>query len=255
VFSLFLSCAAAAEDQLSAELHEAGTAGILEEAGGLRAFFEDESRRADLLSRFAAFHPVAREEAAVDWEQAARESFPALRIGRRWFLAPPWSAEETPAGRIRLVVNPGMACGTGWHPCTQLCLTALEQVVRARDTVLDVGSGSGILSQAAMLLGAGRVVSCDIDMDALLVARERVQAAMFCGSADAVREGIADVVVANISASAAEELGREFRRVLRPRGTLIASGFEAHDLPDGMTGNVALHEGWACITSVVRCSS
>ena len=252
MFSVFLSCEPRDEDRLTAELYEAGTCGIGEEPGGLRAFFEDDGSREALLARFAAFRPRVREEAAADWEQAARDSFPALCIGRRWFLVPPWSADVTPSNRIRLVVNPGMACGTGWHPCTQLCLEALEDAVRPGDTVLDVGSGSGILSEAGALVGARRVIACDIDIDALFVARERVRAPMFAGSADAVRGGVADVVVANISSAAVDDLAPEFWRVLRPRGTLIVSGFEERDLPEGFRGEMRTRDGWACLLADVQ---
>src|SRR5205807_9784002 len=175
--------------------------------------------------------PVLRHEADTDWEKFTRELFPPLAVGERWFLVPPWSNDPTPCGCLRLEVNPGMACGTGWHPCTQLCLEALERVVKPGDAVLDVGTGSGILSQAAAMLGAGHVYACDIDFDAILLARERVRLPAFGGSAGAVRAAAADIIVANISSEAAEELASEFRRVLRPYGTLIVSGFEAGDLP------------------------
>jgi ribosomal protein L11 methyltransferase len=91
-------------------------------------------------------------------------------------------------------------------------------------TVLDVGAGSGILSRAARLLGATRVFACDIDPEAVAVAGEG-----FIGSADAVRSGVADVVVANISAEAIIQLAPELLRALRPGGVLVASGFESHE--------------------------
>jgi len=237
VFSVFLSCAPAQEDELAAELYDAGTAGIAEELGGLRAFFED--GETEILTRFAAFDPVLRREDETDWAAVSRDSFPPLEIGERWFLAPPWCEDATPPGRIRLVINPGMACGTGWHPCTQLCLESLEHAVGPGDMVLDVGSGSGILSEAARLLGARTVIACDIDGEVL---------PMFKGSAEAVRTGSVDVVVANISAPAVEDLHPELTRVLKAGGRLIVSGFEINDLPPGFDDCRQLtRDGWACL--------
>src|SRR5260370_39749375 len=122
-----------------------------------------------------------------------------------------------PPGRFRLQINPGTQCGTGRHPCTQLCLAAMERMICRGDRVLDVGSGSGILSRAAKMLGAGMGVACDIDPEA---AHEDP---FFIGSVDAVRSGAFDLVGANISEIATAHLKTEFDRVASRR---ILSGFQ-----------------------------
>ena len=141
-----------------AALWEAGTLGIVEGDGYLDAYFELE----ETAGRFGA--PQLAPE--TDWVRATEEAWPPLLVGEKFFLVAPWRTEPTPAGRFRLEINPGMQCGTGQHPCTQLCLEAMEKVIQPGDSVLDVGSGSGILSIAARLLGAGLVISCDIDPEA-----------------------------------------------------------------------------------------
>jgi ribosomal protein L11 methyltransferase len=248
LFSLLLRCAPAFEDELTGELWEAGTTGIVDEPGGLRAFFEESADQWLLLRQFAAYAPLLRREQAVDWEQVSRDAWPPLQIGERFFLVAPWRDDPTPGGRLRLEMTPGMACGTGHHPATQLCLEAMERYVHAGATVLDVGAGSGILSAAAQLLGARLVVACDIDAEAIAIARERLTCPVFAGSADAVRSGFADVIVANISSAAVEELAAEFRRVQKPGGVLILSGFPGWDSPEGYDPKETLqHEGWNCL--------
>jgi ribosomal protein L11 methyltransferase len=248
VVSILLTCEPSHEDFLIADLHEAGTTGITEEPGGLRAFFADGASAPDLLHRFASFQPRLRYEDDTDWEQATRDAWPAVPVGERFFLAPSWNTDPTPERRIRLEIHPGMACGTGWHPCTQLCLEALERYVRPGMTVLDVGSGSGILSDAARLLGAARVIGCDVDFDAVQIARQRVDVPMFAGSLAAVNANVADLIVANISSGVAEMLACEFGRVGRENSILILSGFEEDDLPDGYPPRELLRrDGWACV--------
>jgi ribosomal protein L11 methylase PrmA len=200
------------DDELIAALWEAGTAGITEGDGFVDAFFEN----VEAARRFG--EPQAVEE--VDWVARTHEAFPPLLVGEKFFIAAPWRTEPTPPGRLRLVINPGAQCGTGYHRCTQLCLEAMEKLIRPGDSVLDVGSGSGILSLAARLLGAKHVVSCDIDPDAA------GPACFFVGSVDAVRSNAFDVVVANINEDVMGPMRADFDRVARVR---ILSGFQNDD--------------------------
>jgi len=248
LFSLLFRPPEDRQDFLIAELFDAGTSGLTEEEAGLRAFFEDDREPRALLDRFAAFAPQLRREEPVDWEKATREAWPPLSIGERFYLVAPWDRDSpTPPGGLRLEIYPGMACGTGRHPATQLCLQAIERYVKPGARVLDVGSGSGILSAAAMLMGAGTVIGCDIDRDNVRIARERVNVPMFVGSADAVRTGWADVVVANIDAATIERIACELDRVRKPESTLILSGFPEWDQPEGFSTTETLGlDAWQC---------
>jgi ribosomal protein L11 methyltransferase len=248
LFSLLFELPRAREDQLIAELWEERTAGILEEDGRVRAFFDDDRDRNRLLNLFAEFAPELREEPSVDWSQVAREAWPPLLIGERFFLVAPWWMEPAPGARLRLDVYPGRACGTGRHPATQLCLEAMERYVHPGDRVLDVGTGSGILSAAAALLGATTVVGCDLDPEAVGIARERLHVPLFTGSADAVRSQWADVVVANLDSAVIEGLAGELARVRKPGSMLILSGFPEWDLPGGFSAvEVLRRQEWCCL--------
>jgi ribosomal protein L11 methyltransferase len=200
-------------DELVAELWEAGTLGIVEGDGFVEAFFGDQAA----ATRFG--EPI--EAAEKDWVQATEDAWPPILVGEKFFVVAPWRTEPTPPGRFRLEINPGMQCGTGQHPCTRLCLAAMERIVRPGDRVLDVGSGSGILSLAARMLGAAVVVACDSDAEAASDLSGLVP--FFIGSVDAVRSGAFDVVVANISEIVIGELKPEFDRVAPRR---ILSGFQ-----------------------------
>jgi ribosomal protein L11 methyltransferase len=237
MFSIDLSCGQEAKDVTIAELWEAGSTGIIElednaETALLRVFFDDDERRTELRSRFGG---EVRAADLRDWVAFAREHLQPMEIGERIFVIPEWRDEPTPAGRIRIEVNAGLAFGTGAHETTRLCLEAIETNLRPGMTFADVGTGSGILTEAAVKLGAARAMACDTDFDAVQVARENlaragVNAAAFAGSANAIATQWADVVAANISPAWIADLATEWVRILKPGGVAILSGFEAADL-------------------------
>lgn len=248
MISVYLECRPEEQDELVAELNERGTLGVLETGAGVRAWFDDGVYLEDLIARYDG-HVLIEEDSDEDWVRRTEESFPPLEIGERFWLAPPWNQNPAPPGRMRLEINPGAACGTGWHECTQMCLAAMERYVLPGDRVLDVGVGSGILSAAALLLGAGFVAGCDIDIEAVAIAKERLGGHVFAGTADAVRSGCADVLIANISAPVVLELLREFRRIARR--TLILSGFSSIGEIPG-TLEILDRNGWRCVVATSR---
>jgi ribosomal protein L11 methyltransferase len=232
MFSLYLECRQEEKDELVAELWERGSSGITEsdlaDGGcGLRAFFEADARATELAQEFSPWSAHWRAEEAHDWVAIARSRLEPQCVGARFFLVPAWRDDPTPAGRLRIEVNPGMAFGTGAHESTQLCLEALECELKPGMTVLDVGTGSGILSQAAALLGARQVIACDTDLVAVELAR---QPSSFVGSVDALASRSVDLVVANISPEAIIALASEVMRVLRESGIAIVSGFETGEV-------------------------
>lgn len=244
MISVYLECEPEEQETLIAELYARGTLGILEFNSGLRAWFAAGTGLEALIERYHGH--IQPEEDDDEWVRRTEESFPPLEIGERFWLVPPWNSDPAPAGRLRLEINPGLACGTGWHPCTQMCLEALEQYAGPGDSVLDVGTGSGILTAAATLLEVGYTAACDIDFDAVAIARDRIGPRVFQGSADAVAGARFDVVVANISAPVVSSLLPEFRRALKASGTLILSGFPEIDSIPG-TVEVRAKDGWQCV--------
>lgn len=220
MYSLEIECDPDDRDLLVAELWDHGSVGIAElSSSRVRAFFEDEIDRAGLLNLYPG--AVPRTEEDRDWVQSAHDLLQPASVGRRFFLVPEWRDDPAPPGRFRITVNPGMAFGTGVHETTQLCIEALEDFVTPGMTMFDIGSGSGILAEAARLLGATRIHACDIDPDAVRIAGHG-----FIGSADAVAAGSADILTANISPEAIIRIAPELLRALRPSGILLASGFE-----------------------------
>jgi len=246
-----------------ARLWELGTTGIIEDEqpGGqvvLRAFFPEPFPAAE----FGPWNARWEEEEEKNWARIVMESWEPINVGERLFVVPDWRDEPTPHGRVRLVIHPGIAFGTGYHPTTQMCLEAVERCLRPTDTVLDLGCGAGILAQAAGLLGAPRILACDIDPVATTAAAENLRLAgtrafLYTGSARAVRDGAIDLLVANITAETLIAAAPEVRRLLAPGGRAILSGFAparreevraAYSAAGFAPLDSAERGGWACET-------
>lgn len=246
MFSLEIECDPDDRELLIADLWDHHSAGIVElSSARVRAFFEDTEDRSELMQLFPG--STIRIEENRDWVQSARDLLQPMEVGARFFLAPQWRDDPTPAGRFRIVVNPGMAFGTGVHETTRLCLEALEEFVKPGARVLDVGTGSGILARAAALLGAGKVYACDTDPVAVEIAGNG-----FVGSADAVATASVEVVVANISPEAIVRIAPDLVRVLRPGGMLLASGLEIREVEQVKAALPPAHEvrykgNWALV--------
>lgn len=175
-----------------------------------------------------------------DWMEAWKKHYQPVMIGKRLVIVPAWIDKEYP-GRIPIRINPGMAFGTGTHPTTQLCLEFLEEFVQPGLTVMDIGCGSGILSAAAVKLGARRVLAVDIDPASVKSTQENCElngvsshVSIDKGSVSLVCSGhfeiaTAPLVVANILASVIMSLFDEgLADLVEPGGMLLLSGILAH---------------------------
>jgi ribosomal protein L11 methyltransferase len=250
-WSVTLTVPAAERDSVIADLWEAGTTGVTEEEIWIRAFF-DEANPAEIVPKFAQYEPHVEQEEQRDWVRYAQSMWQPVAVGERFWLAPDWTEDPTPRGRLRLNMRPGLACGSGWHPATQLSLEAMESVVTAGTSVLDVGTGSGILADAARLLGATLVVGCDIDHDATQVARSNLpEIAFVTGSLRSIRDRSFDVAVANLNEATLRAVGSDLRRVATR--AVIVSGFRedeqeavARHLGGSRVRSLEL-DGWACL--------
>ena len=172
-----------------------------------------------------------------DWQKQWRSHFSLLRVGRHLVIKPSWIEYEAASGEVMVELDPGMAFGTGYHPTTHTCWQAIEELLQPGMAVLDLGTGSGILSIAAVKLGASRVVALDIDPQAVRAARQNLrrtrvqkQVTLTQGSVPhpLAGHGLFDLAVANISARAVRERAPFLLPVLKPGGRLIASGIMDH---------------------------
>ncbi|MFJ7184126.1 50S ribosomal protein L11 methyltransferase [Lysinibacillus xylanilyticus] len=167
-----------------------------------------------------------------DWATAWKQYYHPVKISERFTIVPTWE-EYVPVSTDELIIelDPGMAFGTGTHPTTVMCLQGLEKVVKEGDTVIDIGTGSGVLSIGAALLGAKSVHALDLDEVAVRSAQENIalnkvddKVSVFHGNLlDTVKEP-ADVVVANILAEIIMSFTDDAFSVVKPGGLYVTSG-------------------------------
>jgi len=231
-------------DACTALLFERGAAGVEEREAGLApmpgarqpesgrvllvAFFED--RQA--ARQAAADLDVPAEMAEIpdrDWGEEWKKGLGPITVGRI-FLRPSWVDAVPPAGSAEVVLDPGMAFGTGTHATTSLCLAAIDDFLARRPgaSVLDVGTGSGLLAIAARKLGAGRVAANDNDPVAVAVAGENAArngaVLELTGEPPGAIPGAFDLVVANILANVLVELAPSLKGKTAPGGELVLAG-------------------------------
>ncbi|MFV8819745.1 50S ribosomal protein L11 methyltransferase [Haliea sp. E17] len=199
-----------------------------------------------------------------DWEREWIQHYQPMQFGSRLWVCPSWLEPPEP-NAVNLLLDPGLAFGTGTHPTTALCLAELDSMDLTGLTLVDYGCGSGILAVAALKLGAAHALGVDNDPQALIASRDN---ATRNGIADAQFElalpgqyampdwqGRSGVVIANILAGPLMELSATLLELLAPKGTLLLSGLLdtqapamiAHYAPHIALHIAGQHEGWVCL--------
>ena len=237
----------------------------------LLALFEADTDETALLAHLQLLcggalpeHHVERIE-DQDWERSWMDGFQPMRFGQRLWIVPSWHAAPQPDA-VNLLLDPGLAFGTGTHPTTALCLEWLDGQNLDNCSVLDFGCGSGILAIAALLLGAPQAAGTDIDPQALEASRDNASR----NSIDPARFPVylpadlpqqpADVVVANILAGPLVSLAPQITALVKSGGRLALSGIlaeQAEEVRAAYAGAfdldpTAIKDGWVRISGVKR---
>jgi ribosomal protein L11 methyltransferase len=216
---------------------------------------------------------VVRQHPIEDWGQNWKQHFTPLAVGRRLLITPPWELGPFPAGRLVLCIEPAMAFGTGHHATTRMCLEMLEEVFanwsgKDEPSVLDVGTGTGILAIAAARLGARRVVALDSDLEATDAAKQnlvlnRLESLVEVrqGGMEVVEAGSQfDLVLANLDTRTLCPLFGAVRDRLGLEGRGIISGVpvEEEEKVRAAAHAAGLHvaarraeDGWLCLTLTI----
>ena len=198
-----------------------------------------------------------------DWVRLTQSQFEPIPVGQRLLIVPSWHLEtqrQHADERALIVLDPGLAFGTGSHPTTRMCLEWIDANLAPGQSLIDYGCGSGILAIAAARLGANPVTAIDIDPQALSSTRDNAQAnqvTLDVLAAESAKPQPADVVVANILANPLRLLAPLLTSLVRPGGSLVLAGLlerQADELcalyPQVGLQVFARREGWACLAGV-----
>ncbi len=207
----------------------------------------------------------------VDWEESWKDNYPPQPVGDKLIVLPYWLADQAPADRLPIILDPGLTFGTGAHPSTQMVMACMEAAIRPGDACLDLGSGSGILSIAALRLGAKSAIGVDIDPKAEDIARQNAAYNGFAAPAFTALTGNVQtdkkmmqrlagdsyrVVLVNIVADVIIGLAPILPEFLKEESILICSGILDNRLEEvkaalekaGLTiTQVQAQEDWRCL--------
>lgn len=232
----------------------------IEDGSAMRAFFTSAERRdAAAIAVGTAFPDVSAEATDVsdeDWAARSQAALEAVRVGGLT-VAPPWDLPDD--GSATVVILPSMGFGTGHHATTRLCLQALQDVQPAGKSVLDVGTGSGVLALAAAKLGARRVLGFDNDPDAIFNALEnrelnRLDVEFRCEGIEGPGEEVFAIVLANLTGAVLIRNAAALSAFAAHGGQLILSGLREEEEPDVARAfdrepkARAVEDGWVCLT-------
>lgn len=268
----------------SITLEDAEDTPVLEPAPGttplwpsvrVKALFDEDASRADIANVLQTELPQPLPELNFDliedraWEREWLKDFRPMRFGERLWVCPggqiPDDHIEDGESRVTLMLDPGLAFGTGTHPTTALCLEWLDGAELAGKRVLDYGCGSGILAIAALKLGAREALAVDIDEQALSATRENadrneIGSALRVGGVDEVGDFRADIVLANILAEPLKQLAPRFADLIVPGGRIVLSGILVSQVSEVASryaawfdiAPAALRDDWARLDGVRR---
>lgn len=237
----------------------------------LLALFEADTERQLLIDQLQQMwqQPLPEYQfediANQDWERSWMDNFKPMRFGRRLWIVPSWHEAPEPDA-VNLLLDPGLAFGTGTHPTTALCLEWLDGQELKDVQAIDFGCGSGILAIAALLLGASRVVGTDIDPQALEASRDNAQRNQLPDERfplylpEAMPAQPADLLVANILAGPLVSLAPQLTDLVRPGGRIALSGILAEQTGEIVAAYerafeldpVAEKDGWIRVSGVRR---